>query len=277
VWFSTALFVVALVVSVPAYTGLPSPTLTVGYRFGLPALLGVIAFGLTRTERVKPYAAMLLSLFGVSLGLGAAYIVGNHPLEWLGLSVVEPQGAAVAKLSEAIPVCAAIFLATALARRNLGTLSLRKGGLRLGLGLGLLSAVPLVAFLAIVPSAGAQALLRVPIATILSWLPWVALFSVANGFMEELWFRGSWFGAFRELVGPLAAVHVTSLAFSMWHVIVYWSQPATVAVLWPVFLYLGYAYAIIVRKTGSLWGAVFGHVIADMMFLLVTFASGSVL
>ena len=272
-----ALLLGALVVSVPAYTGLPSAFLTVAYRFGLPTLLGVVVFAMTRTQRLRPSAPALLSIFGVSLGLGIAYIVGNHPLEWLGLSVAAPQGAAVAKLSEAIPICAAILLATALARRKPGTLSLRFGRLRLSLGLGLISALPLMAFLVLVPGTGAQALLNVPVATILSWLPWVVLFSVANGFMEELWFRGAWFGAFGELVGPRNAMHVTSLAFSLWHVIVYWNQPATLAVLWPVFLYLGYAYALIVRRTGTLWGAVLGHVIADVMFLLVAFANSRVL
>lgn len=41
----------------------------------------------------------------------------------------------------------------------------------------------------------------------------------------------------------------------------------------PVWLYMGYAYAFIVRRTGSLWGAVLSHAIADILFLLVAFGS----
>lgn len=133
---------------------------------------------------------MLLSLFGVSLGFALAYIIGNGPTEWLGLSTARPPGAAVAKLSEALPMYATIFLATYLARQSLGSLGLQKGRLWLSLGLGLLSAVPL-----------------------LSWLPWIGLFSVANGFMEES------------------------------------------------------------CGSGSLWGAVLSHAIADVLFLLVAFGS----
>jgi len=250
-------------VCAPAYTGLRSHTLEIAYRFGLPAVSGVLALAGTRIKRLRPVRPVLLSLFGVSLGIGLGYVVGNWPLETLALSTATPHRAAVAKLSEAIPMYAAIFLATALARRNLGSLSLRKGRL----WLGLLSAVPMLAFLALVPGAGAGELLAVPAAKILSWLPWVALFSVANGFMEELWFRGSWFGTFRELVGTPAALHVTSPAFSAMHVIGYWSQPAALVLLWPVFLYVGYACALIVRKTRSLWGAVLGHAITDLMFV----------
>jgi len=276
VWYSLMLFAIALIVGAPAYMGLRSHTLAVAYRFGLPALLGVLAIATTRIERLKPVRPVLLSLFGVSLGFGLAYVIGDWPLERLGLSAATPHGAAVAKASEAIPMCAAIFLATFLARRNLGTLSLRKGRLWLSLELGLLSAVPLLAFLTLVPGTGAEALLTVPAPTILSWLPWVVLFSMANGFMEELWFRGSWFDTFREVVGAPAAMHVTSLVFSVMHVIVYWSEPAALVVLWPVFLYVGYACAFIVRKTGSLWGAVLGHVLVDLMFVLVAFGSSKV-
>ena len=276
VWYSLALFAIALVVSAPAYMGLRSHTLEVAYRFGLPALWGVLAIATTRIERLRPIRPILLSLFGVSLGFGLAYVVGDWPLERLGLAAATPQGAAVAKASEAIPMLAAIFLATSLARRNFGSLSLRKGRLWLSLGLGLLSAVPLLGFLALVPGTGTEALLATPAATVLSWLPWIVLFSVANGFMEELWFRGAWFGTFRGLVGTPAAMHVTSLAFSAIHVVVYWSEPAALVVLWPVFLYIGYACAVIVRKTGSLWGAVLGHVLVDLMFVLVAFGSSQV-
>jgi membrane protease YdiL (CAAX protease family) len=111
---------------------------------------------------------------------------------------------------------------------------MRRGRLWLSLGLGVPAAVPLLAFLILVPGTGAKELRAVPAAVVTSWLPWIVLFSAANGFMEELWFRGSWFGTFRELIGAPAAMHVTSLASSVWHVVVYWSRPAALLVLWPV-------------------------------------------
>ena len=58
------------------------------------------------------------------------------------------------------------------------------------------------------------------------------------------------------------------------HVIVYWGDPTTVAILTPVWLYMGYAYALIRRKTGSLWGPVLAHAIADVMFLLIAYSTG---
>jgi membrane protease YdiL (CAAX protease family) len=45
-------------------------------------------------------------------------------------------------------------------------------------------------------------------------------------------------------------------------------------VLTPAWLFMGYAYALIMRKTGSLWGPVLAHAIADVLFLLAAFSAG---
>jgi membrane protease YdiL (CAAX protease family) len=92
--------------------------------------------------------------------------------------------------------------------------------------------------------------------------------------MEELWFRGLWLGGFTPVLGRPAAIHVTSLAFALMHVIVYLPDVATVAVLTPAWLFMGYAYGLIMRKTGSLWGPVLAHALADVLFLLAAFSAG---
>jgi membrane protease YdiL (CAAX protease family) len=37
---------------------------------------------------------------------------------------------------------------------------------------------------------------------------------------------------------------------------------------------MGYAYGLIMRKTGSLWGPVLAHATADVLFLFVSFSTG---
>jgi membrane protease YdiL (CAAX protease family) len=272
---SVALLVAALLVSVPVYGGWLSGRLEAAYRFGLPLLWAALALAAARSERLKPIATLLLSLFGVSLGFALAYVVGSRPLDYLGLSWATPKGAAVGKvLSEVLPVSAAMLLAAWIGRRSLESLGLRGGRVWLSLGLGLLATVPMLLLFAADPSGGRDAVLSTPAVIIGSWLPWFLLFSVANGFMEELWFRGLWFGAFKQALGTSAAIHVTSLAFCIMHVIVYWGDPTAVAMLTPAWLFMGYAYAMILRKTGSLWGPVLAHAIADVMFLLIAFSTG---
>jgi membrane protease YdiL (CAAX protease family) len=272
---SLALLAVTLLMTVPVYGGWLSGGSEAAFRLGLPVLWGGLSLAAVRRGSPRPVSALLLSLFGVSLGFAAAYVVGRHPGDWLGLSPNTPQGAAVAKvLSEVIPVSLAMLLAASLAGLSARTLGLRGGRAGASLGLGLLATVPLVVLFALDPSGGRDAVRSTPAATLGAWLPWILLFSLANGFMEELWFRGLWLSAFTPVIGAAAAMHVTSLAFCLLHVIVNAGDPATVALLTPAWLFMGYAYAWVMRRTGSLWGPVLSHAVADVLFLLVAFSTG---
>ena len=272
---SLALLAIALGMTVPIYGGWLSGHAGRDFRFGLSLVWGVLALAAAASARTKRYVPLLLGLFGVSLGFALAYVVGSRPLDSLGLSWRTPKGAAFAKiLSEVLPVCAAIFLAAALSRRSLESLGLRGGRVALSLGLGLLATIPLLLLVAFDPSGGTQAVLATPAVTLGSWLPWILLFSIGNGFMEELWFRGLWLGAFKQVLGWSAAIHVTSLAFCLMHVIVYWGDPVAIAILTPTWLFMAYGYGLTVRKTGSLWGPVLAHAIADVLFLFVAFSTG---
>ncbi|MBM3122526.1 MAG: CPBP family intramembrane metalloprotease, partial [Chloroflexi bacterium] len=270
-----ALLAATLAMTVPIYGGWLSGDTQRLYRYGFTLLWGVLALGATRSERTRPYLPLLLGLFGVSLGLALAYLAAHSPLSGLGGASDIPKGAAAEKVfTEVIPLSAAIALAAWLSRRSAESLGLRRGKVSQSLGLGLLVTLPLLALFAIDPSGGRDAVLSTPAVLLRSWLPWILVFSVANGFSEELWFRGLWLGGFKPVLGLPAAIHVTSLGFALMHVIVYLPDVATVAVLTPAWLFMGYAFAWIMRRTGSLWGPVLAHAVADVIFLYVAFSLG---
>jgi membrane protease YdiL (CAAX protease family) len=274
VWASVALLIAALLMTVPIYGGWLAKDIEGPFRFGLAALLGTLAFVVSGNSPPKASSALVLSLFGVSLGLALAYLVDSGLRGWLGLSWHTPKGAAFAKIfAEVLPVCGAIFLAARLARLSPELLRLRGGRVRFSLVLGGLATIPLLVLFAVDPSGGRDSVLSTPVVTLRSWLPWILLFSVANAFMEELWFRGLWYGTFKQVIGEPAAIHVTSVAFCMMHVIVYWGDPVAIALLAPTWLFMGYAYALIVRRTGSLWGPVVAHSIADVLYLFIAFTT----
>ena len=100
------------------------------------------------------------------------------------------------------------------------------------------------------------------------------IFSVTNGFFEELWFRGSWLPRYAPHLGPTGALVSTSLVFILFHVMVYWGQPAAVLIqLTAAWAVLGFSCGILTQKTGSLWGAVLTHAYADLIFIMGTFAA----
>jgi membrane protease YdiL (CAAX protease family) len=275
VFASLALLVVTLAMTLATYGGWLSGGAEDAFRFGTPLVLGAVALAFGASQRLKAFRPLPLSLLGVSLGFALAHLMAGQSLGWFGLSWTTPQGAAAEKIiSEVLPICAAILLFAFLAGENWHSLGLIGGRVGLGLGLGLLSAIPLVVLFFFDPTGGSDAVLQTALPTLRSWLPWIVAFSIANGFMEELWFRGSWFASFKQALGPSAAMHVTSVVFCAAHVIVYWKEPTSALFLGPIWLYMGYAYALIRRKTGSLWGPVLSHAIADVIYMYAFFALG---
>ena len=91
-----------------------------------------------------------MAFFGVSLGIWLTSLVGALPLRWLGLNPdTSLLGLAVGKVSEVLPIVAAILLVNRLEGGTPGRLLLRKGQLGLSLALGLaLGAVLFALFLA---------------------------------------------------------------------------------------------------------------------------------
>ena len=197
------LLIGGLLVAIPAYMPTLQPELRQNLRLGMPAVLLLVTLLTYTTAALKPYGKIALAYFAVSLALALDRYVGDLPLNWLGWSANTPQGAAMGKIGECVPIILAILLFTRLGGEKLSSLYLRRGqlgrSLALGLGIGAFCLVPFVLM------GGLQATLNQDAATILSWLPWLVAFSLANGFMEELWFRGSWMSRFGEVLGPRTA------------------------------------------------------------------------
>lgn len=265
------LLIGGLLVAIPAYMPALLPELRQNLRLGMPAVLLLVTLLTYTVTTLKPYRQIALAYFAVSLALAVDRYVGDLPLNWLGWSADTPRGAAIGKIGESVPVILAILLFTRVGGEKLSSLYLRRGqlapSLALGLGIGAFCLVPFVMM------GGLQATLDQDAATILGWLPWLVAFSLANGFMEELWFRGSWMSRFGEVLGLRTALLLTTLIFTLVHVIVYWSQPYALLSLTVVWALLAYACGWVTQKTNTLWGAVLGHTLADILFMLGTFAA----
>lgn len=267
--------VVGLLVSVPAYMTSLAYDLRFSLRLGVPIFLFLVTLMTYTGASLKPYRRVALVYLAVSVGLLVVRYAGGLPLAWLGWSAGTQQADAVNKFGESWPLVAAILLFVALSGDKLSSLYLRRGDLQRSLIFGF--AIGAFCFLPFVAMGGLQATLSLPPGTVLAWMPWLIAFSVVNGFTEELWFRGAWMSRIGEVLGPRGALHVTALIFMLMHVIVFWSQPYTLVILAIVWWLLGYACGWVTQKTNTIWGAVLGHAIADVLFMLGTYAGyGSV-
>jgi membrane protease YdiL (CAAX protease family) len=169
------------------------------------------------------------------------------------------------KFAQFISVVPAILVLTVIARSDMGSLYMNKGKLGLSLALGLV--VGLASLIPFIAMGGWQAAQVAGPARILSWLPLLAIFSLTNSVMEELWFRAIFLKKLEALLGARASNLLTSIVFAVAHFGA-WGLP-----LVAVTFFLGVACAYIMQKTNSLSGAVLGHAIADILFMLVLVAS----
>jgi uncharacterized protein len=139
---------------------------------------------------------------------------------------------------------------------------------RLGLGL----AVGLAGFLAF------AALAFIPLAAkadmtgkLLSLAPWILIFVLANGFMEELLFRGLFLKRLEPFLGRGLSNLLTAMVFTLAHLQVTYVSDVLqfLLILLPLALLWGY----LMQKTDSLWGSALFHAGADCMLVFSIYAS----
>ena len=101
-------------------------------------------------------------------------------------------------------------------------------------------------------------------------LLWGLAFSLANGFMEELWFRGIFLGKLQPLIGTGAAVVLTSLLFAIMHAGAFYFSPAAIPIFFLNLFTHGLVMGYLVFKMQNLWGAALYHAACDWWLFVLT-------
>ena len=188
----------------------------------------------------------------------------------LGAEIESPAGYGLVKLESGLLLAAGVLVLVKLAGGDLSSLYLKRGRIRWWLPIGLGT----FAFFALTSLWAAEHLfgsLPVHLAQVGPWIPWIAMFVLANAFSEELLFRGLLLPRLAPLAGAGPAILVTTVAFALWHLSASYAQDMVIF-LGVVFV-LGLAWALITYKTDSLWGAVLFHAGTDIPIVLTFFAA----
>jgi len=191
------------------------------------------------------------------LGASAAYL--QKPLRIRSDTL---RGMAVGKAVEAAAVVGSIVALAWIARVPAGSLYLQTGRLGLGLAIGC-GGFALFAVLAAMQARQ----MKIPSRTIVRLVPWILLFVLANGFMEELWLRAVFLQPLVSLIGPIAAIALTALVFALAHIgISYMSKEERLRFLVILFP-LGLAWGVCLHFTGSILASALFHAGADLMIV----------
>jgi membrane protease YdiL (CAAX protease family) len=101
--------------------------------------------------------------------------------------------------------------------------------------------------------------------------PWILLFVLSNGFMEELLYRGIFLKQYESFLGKGLSVVLTAFVFTLIHTqVTYAAQMIQFLV---IVLVLSLVWGFLIQKSDSLWGAVLFHAAADCLVIFGAFVS----
>ncbi len=240
------------------------PWINYSGRFALLLVLIVLWVAARGESRLRAFRPVFFAYFTAVLALSLGFFFGDWALKLFRFTTQTPAGIAVAKFSQASVIVFGVLLMARLCGQNLSSLYIRRGRLLLGLSVGFIAAAVCFAFSLQQP--GTKELGATPLAAL---SPWILLFVVSNGFMEELLFRGLFLGRYKPLIGRWPAIFSTALAFTLAHMQVKYTPDILIFLV--VLLGLSIAWGWLIEKTDSLWGSALFHAGADLLIIVPIF------
>ncbi len=235
-------------------------------RVGLLVIFRTLWWVARDGHRLSRFRPVFFAYFTAVLSLSSGFFFADWGLKLFGLTTQTPAGIAMAKCFEASLIVMGILVVATACGENLASLYIRKGRLILGLSVGLITAAALFVLSLLQPAVRALGTAR-----LMSLAPWVLLFVVSNGFMEELLFRGLFLGRYQPLIGKWLAILSTALAFTLAHMQVTYAPNLWVFLL--VLLGFSIAWGWLMEKTESLWGSALFHAGADLLVIIPIFST----
>jgi len=232
------------------------------YRAILAAAFLGAALVLRRKESSEPYSQIAYAFFIATVAFFITSLtaeIRDSLFRAIHVPFDTPRHLALTKVFESSLVVSMILLLTVLWRADLGSLYIKKGRLGLGLFIGF-------SLLAINTATGivSGAALGHAGEELMARLPWALLFSLANGLMEELWFRGLFLRRFASVVGVVGSMIVTSVVFTVSHAAASYMNPVEAILFQIILLPMALLFAYLMHKSDSVWGSASYHAGSDV-------------
>ncbi len=254
------------------YYPLFSDNLDITGRIVLGALLLATALLARQSERFRKYWLVPFAFFTALTAISIDYYLSlsRWILPRLGISGDTPARWAIEKLESSLLGVAVVLVVNRLLGNSLGSILWRRGRLGLGLTVGLTAFAVMLAIVIPFATSAFQGQ-NLTWARILTWLPWLLIFVLANGFAEETIFHGVFLGRLQPFVGAFAANVATAIPFTLAHAPTGYATDQLIF-LGATFL-LALAWGWLMQKTQSVWGSVLFHAAMDIPIIAGIFSA----
>jgi len=239
--------------------------------------LAVSAVFLTATlwfrydKRLKEHWQIPLVFFAASVAYPFSAIFDGWiraVLGWFAVTTQTSQGLAIEKVCEMLLKTIPILMLVKLSGADMGSIFLKRGNLKLSLGIGAL----VFTFLGSASFMfGAQRFTGVD--TLIAAVVWGMVFSFANSFMEELWLRGIFLKRFATVIGINASIWLTSIIFAFMHGFSFIFDPFALIFFAVNTLALGLACGYLMVRSDNIWGAMLVHAASDFFLFVALLAN----
>jgi len=239
-------------------------------RVGLIALLGVCSWLAKKSGGFHSLWPMLSGLMIMAVAVSMMWLTANYLIDHLGLNSTAPSGFALLKLNDMVVVFVVVLVLSRLMGFKFSDLYLQKGKVRLGLLLGVGTFI-LAAAISIPSGIWLFKLDPAKLTGWREWLPWLVVFVLANGAMEEMLFRGLFLKKFEPLLGEFLSIFTIALVFTALHYgVSYTSQQL---IFMGILIGLALLFGTVIQKTRSLWPAILFHAGMDISVMLGIFSN----
>ncbi|RDE16103.1 MAG: hypothetical protein C4K48_02355 [Candidatus Thorarchaeota archaeon] len=219
------------------------------------------------SKRGREYFQVFYAFFAAGAVVLLSSLFSGFLVELLGFSLATPSGIAVAKFSEAVLRVIPLLVLMMLIGANRESMYLNRGRIGIALVVGIIAFIvfPIIAYIPLANQVGI-------VDRLLSLSPWILLFVLSNGFMEELLFRGLLLKRFEPFLGANLSNLLAAIVFTLIHAQVTYTTNLILFLLLIAFP-LSLAWGYLTQKTGSIWGAVLFHAAGDCLVVFGVFTS----
>lgn len=239
------------------------------YKIGLPIIFLIMYF---LSQRFVPnQKTVFWAFFLVSVGWVLDFYLTGKFVGFFSLNTKELSGFAYTMVISTLLVSLPVIIGWLMSGQELSKIYIQRSektwgiivgiiGLLLFGGLGVLQALDQGLDISVIGAA----------------IPMALVFSLANGFREELVYRAVFLKGFQANIGVIATIIVTTLVFTLAHVDVSYTT-GNLIVFATVLVLIGVIGSLIMMKTGSLIGAVLFHAGADVLLIMGLLSSQQLL
>lgn len=241
------------------------------YNLAVSAVFLIATLWFKYDKRLEKHWQIPLAFFAASVAYPFTAIFDGWiraVLGWFAVTTETSKGLAIEKVSEMLFKIVPILVLVKLSGADMGSIFLKRGNLKLGMGIGWL------VFFFLGTATFMFAVQRfTSVDALVAAVIWGLVFSFVNSFMEELWLRGIFIKRIAPMIGINGAVWVTSLIFASMHSFAFYFDPFALTFFFVNTLALGLGCGYLVVKSDSLWGAVVIHAASDFFLFIAVLAS----